>query len=231
MKRNVLIVLILLSTFDLYSQISEGNILISLDGGFRQVNTESGVTTNQLTSQERYLNLGPSVGYFITDRIVAGVGLDYYRDREVRTNNLLINYEYLQKERINLKSKGFLPGIYVAHYYPINNKLFFSTSVKISYGKIKTASYSIVAAAHYDNNDGSVLTPTSPAMNEHITESYDNDIFSGKISPEVAYFPVRSFGITLGLGGIEYALADWEANNWIINFNPSFWCLGLNWKF
>lgn len=112
MKKNVLIILITLSTLDLFSQIEKGKINVSIDGNFIKTTTENGVTSNQNVSQIKNLNIGTSVGYLITDKFVLGAGLDYYWLKESRTTELMIN-RFFQAEIMNIKSKAFLPYIYI----------------------------------------------------------------------------------------------------------------------
>ncbi len=233
MKKSVLIVLIIFSTLDLFSQISKGNTMVSFDGDYRKVNTENGVTTNHHSTQGRYLNVGPSIGYFITDRFIAGVELDYYWEKEDRSNSLFTNNEYSQLETLELKSKALLPGLFVGYYYPINDKFYFSTKLRISYGNIKTDSHSMVATARRIDSDGFELIGSLPSVVTEQSAEYDNDYFSSKISPELTYFLSPKFALNLALGGIEYALVDWENDNssWAINFNPNYWRVGMKWRF
>jgi hypothetical protein len=233
MKRNVLIVLIIFSTLELFSQINKGKTIMSFDGNYRKSNTESGVTTNHRSIQGQYLNVGPSIGYFITDRFIVGVGVDYYWEKETRSNSLFTNNEYAQMETMKIKSKALLPGLFVGYYYPINDKFYFSTNLKISYGNIKTESHSMVATARKIDDDGIELIGSLPSVLTEQRAIYDNDYFSSKISPELTYFVSKKFGLNLGLGGIEYALPDWESDNssWAINFNPKYWRLGVKCMF
>ena len=233
MKRNALIVLIVFSTMDLFSQINRGNTIMSFDGNYMKVNSENGVTTNRHSTQGQYLNVGPSIGYFITDRFVAGVGLDYYWEKEKRSNSMFINNEYVQMENMKIKSDALLPCLFAGYYYPINDKFYFSANLKISYGNIKTESHSLVATAKKMSVDELELIGSLPTVLTEQSANYDNDYFSTKITPELTYFVSRKLGLNLGLGGIAYSLNDWESDNssWAINFNPNYWRLGVKWMF
>ncbi len=228
MKKNVLIVLIVLSTIDLFSQIEKGKIIVSIDGNYIKTNTENGVTSNQNVSQIKNLNIGTSVGYFITDRFVLGVGLDYYWNKESRTTEMMIN-RFFQAEAMNVKSKAFLPNIYVGYYYPIINKLYVNANLKLSYGKIKSESNTLIAGNVYYPS-GTLITIvdqySSTYMNSYERNS-EVDLFTAEILPELTYFISSKFGLCLGLGGLGYSMIDWETDNssWTINFNP------VNWRF
>jgi hypothetical protein len=63
-------------------------------------------------------------------------------------------------------------------------------------------------------------------------ESSDFDLFKVEIIPELTYFISSRFGLSQGLGGIEYSMLDWETDNSsrIINFNPVNWRFGIKVK-
>ncbi|MCZ4695608.1 hypothetical protein [Ancylomarina euxinus] len=109
------------STLNLFSQTDKGKTIISIDGNYIKSTTENGVTQNQNVTQGKYLDVGASIGCFITNRFIAGFGLDYSWEKEVRTNNLMIN-KYYQTERTNIKSKALLSNIFLGYYYPIADR-------------------------------------------------------------------------------------------------------------
>jgi len=226
MKKNVLIVLIVLSTLDLFSQIEKGRIIVSIDGNYMKTTTENGVTSNQHVSQIKNLNIGTSVGYFISDRFVLGVGLDYYWNKESRTTELMIN-RFFQSEVMNIKSKAFLPNIYLGFYYPIINKLCINANFKLSYGKIKSEYNTLIAGSVYYPTD-TITKLTDRYSSTYVNGSERNseaDLFSAEILPELTYLISSKFGLCLGLGGVEYSMIDWKTDNssWIVSFNPNSW--------
>lgn len=233
MKKIFITVLIALSTLDLFSQIDKGKIIVSIDGSYMKTTTESGVTTNQNVVQAKNLNIGTSVGYFITDRFIVGVGLDYYWNKESRTTELMIN-RFFQVEVMDIKSKAFLPNIYLGYYYPIINKLYIDANLKFSYGKIKSEYNTLIAGSvYYPTDTYIVLTDRYSSTYVNGSErSSDVDFFNAKIFPELTYFISSKFSLCLGLGGVEYSMSDWKTDNssWIINFNPAYWRFGIKIK-
>jgi hypothetical protein len=233
MKKIVLIVFIAFSTLNLFSQIEKEGVIVSVDGNYMKTTTEDGATSNQNVSQTKNLNIGTSVGYFITDKFIAGVGLDYYWNKESISTEMMIN-RFLQKEIMNSKSKAFLPNIYLGYYYPIINKLYFTINVKFSYGKIKSDYNTLIAGSVYYATD-SVIEIHDPYSSPYLKEYEGNsefDFFSAKLFPELTYFISANFGLCLGLGGIEYSMTDWKTDNsnWGVNFNPVYWKLGIKIK-
>lgn len=217
----MLIVFIVLSTMDLFGQISKGNFIISFDGNYMKTNTESGVMTNRLNSSGQYLSIGSSLGYFFSNRFIIGIALDYNWRKEKRFSKLLIN-NLMQQEGMYIKSKVILPNIYLGLYFPITNKLYFNTNLKFSYGIIN---------ADYKTIYWAVSDSTLTYIRGYSDES-KSDFFSAQICPELTYFITPKFGLCLGLGGIGYSLIDWKKENsfWIVNFNPSYWEFGFKVK-
>jgi hypothetical protein len=227
MKSYLFIVILLLTSTGLFSQIMKNDFLLSLDGNYVKTYTENGASTNQSRSQIEQLVLGPSIGIFVTDHIAVGAGLDYIWSKE-KINSILCtdNITYIQREYMETTSNAFIPNVYMGYYYPVINKLFMSARLKVSYGQVKSDEVSIVAGFY--NNSGAVSEdPSSYIYSSSYNKKYD--YFSANISPELTYFIGKRFGLCLGLGGVEYALPDWEtgSSSWDVNFDPSNWTLGF----
>lgn len=233
MKKNVLIVLIVLSSLDLLAQIGKGKIMVSVDGDYIKTSTENGVTTNQNLAQIKNLSVGTSVGYFITDRFIAGVGLDYYWDKESRSTEMMMN-KFVHVEVMDVKSYVFLPNIYFGYYYPINNKLYINANLEFSYSTIKSDYNSLIVGrvTHATDTVVSLSDSLSPTYHKSYGGNSEVDFFSVRLFPELTYFITSNFGLCLGLGGIEYSMADWKTDNssWGINFNPVNWRFGIKIK-
>lgn len=76
-KNYFLLLLLFLFALNSYSQIEKGNIIISLEGNYSNTSSENGVTTNLTETDGKYLEIGSSIGLFLSDRFVAGFGFDY----------------------------------------------------------------------------------------------------------------------------------------------------------
>lgn len=231
MKKNLLLVLMIFSALNLFSQIEKGNISIGIDGNYTKVNTQNGVSTNLNYTKGQYLNAGAYIGYFITDRLIAGAGFDYMLNKETRYNSLYFN-NFLQLEEMDLKSKAFLPNVYLGYYYKVVSKLYFSTTLKFSYGKIKTEySTTFTGGGPFFDSNGAIQSNNVPYTKGSSGDS-ETDYFSAQIYPEVMYFVSSKFGVCLNLGGIAYSINDWETNSssFSINFKPNYWRFGLKFR-
>ncbi len=229
MKKIVLLSLFALLTSDLFSQIHTGNIVFSVDGNYVKTTTENGVTTNYNVSQIRNLSFGISAGYFLTDRFMAGIGLDYERHREARTTELMIN-RFLQGEIMNIKSNALLPNICFGYYQPIIDKFYINISLKLGYGKVKSEYNSVIVGKAYVVPDSLLLPHPGPDPYQMgKKENSEAGYFRARLLPELTYFIGSNVGLNLDLGGIEYSTTDLEKenSNWRVNFNPIYWRLGL----
>lgn len=230
MKKNLLIALIVFSSLNLFSQIGKGTAIIQVAGNYTKVNTENGVITNQNATKGQYLNVGASIGYFLTDRLIAGAGLDYNWAKETRDNRIYLN-NFLQQESMDIKSKVYIPNIYLGYYYKVFDKLYFSTSLKLSYGKIKTGMSTMYTVMGSFSVSDTVSTYSIPVVNGYESNS-ETKLFSAEIYPEVTYFISSKFGVCLNLGGISYSMYNWETHNTnlAINFKPDYWSFGIKFK-
>jgi len=228
MKKNLLLVLIIFSALNLFSQIEKGSICIGLDGNFMKVNTQNGVTTNQNYTKGQYLNIGLSAGYFITPGLVAGIGLDGNWNKETRYNSMYFN-NFIQQEEMEIKSNVVLPNVYLGYYYQIVNKLYVSTTLKFSYGNIKTE-YSTFYAGGGPILESAWTNPSnSTPYARGTSNSSEIKYFSAALSPEVSYFISSKLSICLNLGGITYAMNEWKTDNSnvILSLKPDYWRFGV----
>jgi hypothetical protein len=229
-KNSLLFLLIVLSTIDLFGQISAGNLVITLDGNYIKSKVENGVTTNYDITKGQYLYVVPSIGFFLTDRFLVGAGLDCVWEKETRQSALNFNNFY-QKEEMKTTSKAFLPNIYLGYYFPIFNKLYFNTNLKFSFGKIKS-DYQTNCTGTTISTSIYSISDTIPSYHRTDSQKTDFDYFSSQINPELNYFISSKFSLCLGLGGIEYSILDGKSENsaWAVNFNPIYWRLGIKFK-
>jgi len=221
MKKYIIYILVFFSAIDLFSQIKKRDVIISVNGNYMKIITESGVTSNDIYIEGQYSNIGSSLGYCITDKFIVGIGLDYNWEKETRTNMLYFN-QFAQIEQMNIESKTLLPNLYLGYYYQIINKVYFNANLNLSYGNVKS----------YYNTFLTGIDSISSTY-EYINEFESNyEFIAAKISPELTYFFSTSFSSFIGLGGIEFSLIDREFDNssWGINFNPNHWIFGIKIK-
>jgi len=231
MKKITLSILIIFLTFDLFAQIEKGDIMISVGGNYTKTTTENGVITNQNATQGQYLSLSPSIGVMAKENTIVGVGLDYYRTKEQRLNNLFFN-GFFQSERMNIKSKVILPYFYIGYYYHIMSQLYLNANFKMGFGVVKSEMNTYYAGMREYDGSTELSNFDYGAYTRAAENSSSNDYLCTNICPELTYFVSKKLGLCLGMGGIEYSIIDWKKENssWIVNFNPNYWKFGIKIK-
>ena len=232
MKRNALIILIVFSTLDVFAQLSQRDIVISADGNYTQTNFENGVTTNRDNTKGKYLHLGTSIGTFITDKLIIGVGLDYNWSNEKRMNSLDFD-NFMQVGQMEIKSHVILPTVFIGYYQRIIDRLYFNGTLRFSYGKVISETQSVWAGMTIpDFSSGTTQGVVTENYTRFSLDDSQSDYYSTEVCPELTYFVSPKVGLCLGLGGVKYSMTDFktENSNWSVNFNPSYWNLGVKIK-
>ncbi|MGV8829977.1 MAG: hypothetical protein ACWA6U_16845 [Breznakibacter sp.] len=227
MKKTLFLILTVLYAVNLSAQFSKGDMLISVDGNYSKTNTVSGVTTNLFNSNDKNLNFGASMGFFVNNHVLLGFGVDYSWEKATQMNMLSLDNK-IQVEEMNTKTNLILPNAFVGLYYPILERLYVNTNLKLSYGVAKSDYNTFYAGTSNMNDTDQFQNATPPyASNSEGDNSYH--YFSTQIYPEITWFATSKVGLSLGLGGIGYAITDWESNtsSWMVNFNPNVWKLGV----
>lgn len=228
MQKHFLLILILFATVQVSAQISKNDFILSFSGNYHKSNDEIGVTTNNVYNQSKQLSLGASFQYFISDRTAIGFGLEYQKLTDFRKSRLLFN-ECFQVEELDIDSRIFLPSIYFTHYYPIVDKLYISPVLRLGYGQLKSD-----LSSEYASRSNLLSAEFYPAesVSGAFEDSSDDDYLMVDLTPQLNYFFSNGFGLSLGLGGIHYAMINGDSDNsqWLVSFDPSYWTFGFKMK-
>lgn len=233
MKKQILTLLLLLMSVKFYSQVEKGNIIIRLDGNYNKTLSEHGVTTNSYANKSKIMNVGPSIGIAISNNFEAGIVLDYFRSFEERYHSVLTMNKHAQVEKLQRKQYAFMPGIYLGYYRNITEKISFNTNFNMRYGNLHSEMVSQWAGIDYISWSIIVPGPGDGSISVYSESEQKFEYASASLLPEISYYITPAFGLSLGLGGVEYALVDWESDNstFVIDFHPRNWRLGLRMKF
>ncbi len=229
MKKSFLLVLSFNLMLNLSAQMRKGNFIFSIDGNYIKTSSETGVISNLHVSEGKFLDLGFSIGYKVSNSFVAGIGIDYDWSKEKRKNQFSIN-RFHQMEQLNTKTNTFLPHAYLEYQYKIINKLFLCTKLRIGYGKINTDihRYLVGFAAFQSDTQIQDVNDYDTYSGEFIEEN-DVNAFNVCLCPKFTYCIFPKLGFSLGLGGIEYVKINWEKDysSWVVNFHPNNWRFGV----
>ena len=229
MKKNILSILLILSSLSISGQIEKGNFIFSLNGNYLKTYSSDGVTTNNMTIHGKYLNLGTSVGYFFGDHLDGGIGFDYFWAKESKNSYTAISY-YRQEEVLHVKSKLFLPNIFLGYYQKIYNHLYVSTQLKLNYGKSNSEYSTYYVCIETVPDTATIIGPSYGFRQEESEGKSDSKYFMIQFIPSLSYFINSKMGLYIEIGGINYNLIDWETDNssFSFNFNPNHWRFGIS---
>jgi len=145
MKKSLILILslMLLSTSS-FAQLQKGNLLLGGNVNFQTSSTESdnlGVAGGN-TAKSNSFFVSPLVGYFLSDRTVLGLKVDYSSSK---TENLIFAGPSVifENDRIGL-------GPFVRRYFPVKDWVAFYGQAEVNYG----------SARHFQTNNSNSSSET-----------------------------------------------------------------------
>lgn len=210
MKKSILFLVFTGCYISALTQTIDQGWVMFLQGDYSKSLSSTGVSTNSIEKDGKYMDLGLSLGYITKGGFSIGAGIDYLWAKESQASTLAID-RYLQIELLDTKSNGIIPNVYVGYYYRIINEFYFNCNLKIGYGKISSEFEDEILsrALLYSDDDYPYLDEDG---NSHVGTIVSNkyDFFSTGIYPQLNYFIKKHVGLCLILGGVEYNNIDWE---------------------
>jgi len=156
-KRYMILLLLFLCSSMLFSQVEKGKWYVA---GFSNLGLDIGKTkyesSNGITSEYKYteFNFTPSAGYFVIDKLVAGLFIDYQYYKNID-----------QGDKDEYKSSSFIIGPFAKYYIMEYKKLWPYVGFGIGFGsgksvfngtedeKYKTSTFMLGGGATYFVND------------------------------------------------------------------------------
>ncbi|QHT71422.1 outer membrane beta-barrel protein [Rhodocytophaga rosea] len=181
-----------------------------VDGSF---NYSKKNNTGSANNQERSIQAAPNIGFFINERILLGVGINY---SQINTEGQLLNVvQGYPATNIESITKTVAPLLFVKYIKPINDKFSFAVKGTYQYGLQKT--------------DIS-LNGTSSVS----SASYDTRVSSFTLSPEILFFISKRIGMQVNFNGLSITSGNKQEfsksvkyTDYTFSINPSTWNLGL----
>lgn len=235
MRRFFVFIIISVLAFNLLAQQKKGDNDVVINGMYNTTTNQTGVEGNSNSVKSHLLNMGAALSGSMNNHFLIGVGLDYVSQNDDRVSNFTFynqSIEYLKYETMNLKSHVFLPNVFVGYYSRILDKLYFNSNLKLSYGQINTNTEGQQIDMKYNlptNGVYPIVGTFDPVVTYGNKSEDKTDFSSAAIIPEITYYFSNRFGISLGLGGIQYSFTNWKIKNssFSVNFNPSNWQVGI----
>jgi hypothetical protein len=228
--KSFLLVVFLCFTFNSFSQIEKGSIVLGTDIGGYKIATVSGVYSNTTAKEEKQFTFGLSADYFLSNAFSLGLGFSYLNDKEDGRNIILVNMNQ-EVSYYTSVTKGFVSSLRLGYSKKLFNNFYFKGLFAINYGLAKRET-----ETQYFGCECIIPGLVAPANCVNIPEikyleqNTETDYISALFQPEFHYYFNKTIGISIGIGGIEYGIVDWntEYDYWVINFKPNNWTLGLN---
>lgn len=147
---------------------------IILGGSFEYNSTKN----EQQNSKSSGLLIGPNIGYFVSDNLAIGIGLGYQRTKYEQDLELIGGNPIYKS-----KNHTFYISPYIRHYTALSEQFKFFAQFSGNY--------------YYSKSETDVNSPGTPI-------SQTSNSYSVQLSPGLAFFPSKRFGIEFALNGIYY---------------------------
>lgn len=132
MKKSLILILsLMLLSISSFAQLQKGNLLLGGNVNFQTSSTESdnlGVAGGN-TAKSNSFSISPLVGYFLSDRTVFGMKVNYFSSK---TENLILAGPSVifENDQIGL-------GPFVRRYFPVKDWVAFYGQAEMNYGSSK----------------------------------------------------------------------------------------------
>ncbi len=190
MYKNILILAVALTTAcNVYAQTQKGDHLI---GGSLSASTADG-SNNAFgyapaytgATKSKFISIGPTYSYFIADGLDLGISASLsYQKSKTNTN---INVPVINEQT----SRGSFVGAYLRKYFLYEGKFGVRTGPFASYSYVKQ---------NY----------TYPNYSNVPSYFGNNKVFNAGVGLDLAFFPVKRFGLLASIGSLSYYHAKGE---------------------
>jgi hypothetical protein len=210
MKKLSLIMMALIATITLSAQPEKGNIFLggNLNLGFGSSNTK--VDGDKTDGPKTFnFNVQPSVGYFLSDKVVAGLRLGYSTSVEKVTDNSDNVYKDL--------NNSFGVGAFARYYIMPVEKMgfFFEAAVMTGFG-------SSAVKVNDDKTDGPKTFNLNAGISPGIAVYVSNRV---ALEAQYGFLGYNSFTRTTDAGGVEIKN---NSSNFGLSVNPNTFRFGVS---
>ncbi|MFT3739225.1 MAG: hypothetical protein QM786_10745 [Breznakibacter sp.] len=228
MAKNLLIMLLVLSSVPLWGQENGQRVWVLTELNYAEKTSATGVFSNRVSTDGKYFDGGALLVWGLNGHFNLGVGLDYVHEKETRFGEVYVG-DRLTSEQMDLKSHAWMPKMRAGYEHDVSGRLKMGASLLCRYGQLVTSSSSLIVNSQDVSNGESLEDNGTEVTVAGIDAKERMDYFNIRIAPDITYKLTERFGVNLSVGGIDYALMDWDGNNssWTVNFNPSSWRLGV----
>ncbi|RKD85077.1 hypothetical protein [Mangrovibacterium diazotrophicum] len=222
--------LLLVIGFNAWAQPTSKDWMLSVEGNYYKSNSDRSVSGSDITTDDKYWNLGLNAERFITDRFSVGVGLARYYEITKKASWTLED-DIMYGELIGGEGTYWLPRVFCKYYLPVFSRLYLVPRFTGSYGKAKLQGVGFYLAEHYPFEDGmyEIISPRGTSW----SIDTKGEMLSLELAPELAYFPCKHWGLFACFGGLRYDrfMGDLTITERVLSFKREYWKLGVNFRF
>jgi hypothetical protein len=234
MKKIIFLSIAILYCVNVFSQIEKGKFTISFEGNFRNT-----VPDNKPEFVESFdwlngnLSLAPSLGYYLSDKIYVGVGMEMTWLNEISSSEFFSDQLYFLSGT-ETKTSMYLPYLFAGANFKLFNRCYVGGRVGVTYGKFEITTKTITKTSTLPDSDSfdSIIHDHNSTVNT-LRDMATGYTFAIQVTSEISYFLSNHFCTYFTLGSLGFAntQSDDNANanysNWIFDFTPSLWSLGF----
>lgn len=230
MKKIILLLLLVSFNYNLFSQITKGKIILSINGNtFKETIEKNASNELKYNTDGKYTDFEIKAEKLITNNLSLGFGLSYISGDEKFSewhwisDRLSPQYikEYFIRKQIN--TTNIVPNVNLRHNIPFLESVSLFTTFSFRYNIFKT-DYSSV----YDYNESNTSGYTYYQISS-TDDDFNKGFISAELYPELVYYVIENLGLSLTLGGIEFTTIERENYDSGINirFEPKYWKFGI----
>ena len=174
------------------SQYSKGKFYFEANYNY----FDNGKMVHDEGTQEITSTFSSSVGYFVLDNLVLGIGLNYhywYNSQTYLDGTETVNGVDMMKVYISGSDmiKGTSPSVFVKYIYPVTPRLGVSMMAKLFMGKLTELTY---------GTETDVIQEKSQTF---FSTKADGNYSGVLLSPELRYLIKKQFGVQLNFNGLN----------------------------
>ncbi len=212
-----------------FGQIKKQSIILSESFNGTKYSSVNSLQTIRETTYNSGFSIDSKIDYYFTDNLFVGVGYDFTKETKFVTNELMLN-NYYQETYRTTHNLIHSPVIRFGWTKPIVDRFYVGIAFNAVYSRL-------IQSTNYYSCEGELSVPyimspvniVSPVIYPSTNSKSNNDLIGLSINPEIKYFFYKNFGISVGLGGFDFVIYDFQLRNnmWLLNLNPTNWKLGI----
>ncbi|GHT25602.1 hypothetical protein AGMMS4957_20710 [Bacteroidia bacterium] len=213
---------------------STTHIRVQFRVGYADQTTTTGAAyVSAAVSQISSWNVGLTLGAALNKNWELGVGFEYRHQKMKTMSELYLpfsNEQVMAQQQTETKVSLPVFSLYSAYYIHLSNRFYFTPRLEVGYGQATEKNTAVTETVTlYRTDEFDYFSPGKSGKELRAFSPPKYDCFAMQLSPELRYFLSDNIGVSLGLGGVQLSLVDWEwdSKQWIANFNPAYWKLGM----